>query len=179
MEISRPLSDVLRSASLGWRYLREYPAGSALFPRLKLPLDNTRAGMVGYAQRMSKERSSQPNQASPEQQPLSLEEIAAQVSVLAEAVRQLGAADLPTEEPQEEPIGEEVDEMAENDDSIIVKAGSKTYFFDLKQTRDNKPYLLLTESRYKGDDKERERISITVFPESAGPFGQAVGFLQL
>ncbi len=64
--------------------------------------------------------------------------------------------------------------MAENDDSIIVKAGSKTYFFDLKQTRDNKPYLLLTESRYKGEGEERERVSITIFPESAGPFGQAV-----
>lgn len=64
--------------------------------------------------------------------------------------------------------------MTEHDDSIIVKAGSKTYFFDLKQTRDNKPYLLLTESRYRGEDEERERVSITVFPENAAPFGQAV-----
>ncbi len=64
--------------------------------------------------------------------------------------------------------------MAEHDDSIIVKAGSKTYFFDLKQTRDNKPYLLLTESRFKGEGEERERVSITIFPESAVPFGQAV-----
>jgi hypothetical protein len=103
-----------------------------------------------------------------------LEEVAAQVGLLAEAVRQLGAAGLSPAEPQEVPVGEEVVDMAENDDSIIVKAGSKTYFFDLKQTRDNKPYLLLTESRFKGEGEERERISITVFPESAGPFGQAV-----
>lgn len=72
------------------------------------------------------------------------------------------------------PAGEEVVDMTEHDDSIIVKAGSKTYFFDLKQTRDNKPYLLLTESRYKGEGEERERVSITIFPESAAPFGQAV-----
>ena len=64
--------------------------------------------------------------------------------------------------------------MSEHDDSIIVKAGSKTYFFDLKQTRDNKPYLLLTESRFKGEGGERERASITVFPQSAEAFGQAV-----
>ena len=64
--------------------------------------------------------------------------------------------------------------MAEHEDSITVKAGSKTYFFDLKQTRDNKPYLLITESRFKGEGEERERVSISIFPETAEAFGQAV-----
>ena len=64
--------------------------------------------------------------------------------------------------------------MTEYDDSIIVKAGSRTYFFDLKQTRDKKPYLLITESRFKGEGEERERISISIFPETAEAFGQAV-----
>ena len=125
---------------------------------------------------MSKERRTAPPQPDPaaEKPALTLEEIAAQVGLLAEAVRQLGAAGPSPADPQEVHAGEEVVDMTENDDSIIVKAGSKTYFFDLKQTRDNKPYLLLTESRFKGEGEERERISITVFPESAGPFGQAV-----
>ena len=64
--------------------------------------------------------------------------------------------------------------MAEQEDSIIVKAGSRTYFFDLKQTRDKKPYLLITESRFKGEGEERERISISIFPETAEAFRQAV-----
>jgi hypothetical protein len=122
---------------------------------------------------MSKER--QPTTAeTPTREPLTLDGLAAQVGLLAEAVQQLRQTNIPTETQPELPAGEEVDSMTENDDSIIVKAGSKTYFFDLKQTRDDKPYLLLTESRYKGEGEERERVSITVFPESAGPFGQAV-----
>ena len=110
--------------------------------------------------------------------PVTLESLAAQVGLLAEAVARLSGANpsIPQEAPvqPEMPVGEEVVDMTEHDDSIIVKAGSKTYFFDLKQTRDNKPYLLLTESRFKGEGEERERVSITIFPESAGPFGQAV-----
>ena len=122
---------------------------------------------------MSKER--QPTTPeTPIQEPVTLDGLAAQVGLLAEAVRQLSGVNLSTDIQQELAAGEEVVDMAENDDSIIVKAGSKTYFFDLKQTRDNKPYLLLTESRYKGEGEERERVSITVFPESAGAFSQAV-----
>jgi hypothetical protein len=126
---------------------------------------------------MTKERQSPPAGPTPEA-PVTLDALAAQVGLLAEAVARLSGANpsIPQETPAqpEIPAGEEVVDMAEHDDSIIVKAGSKTYFFDLKQTRDNKPYLLLTESRFKGEGEERERVSITVFPESAAPFGQAV-----
>ena len=129
---------------------------------------------------MTKERQSPPAAAPIPESPTTLEGLAAQVGMLAEAVARLSGANLaPRTTPEaqlqsEASAGEEVVDMAEHDDSIIVKAGSKTYFFDLKQTRDNKPYLLLTESRYKGEGEERERVSITVFPESAAPFGQAV-----
>ncbi len=122
---------------------------------------------------MTKERQSPPAATTPEA-PITLDALAAQVDLLAEAVGRLTAGDQPPVIPHDAPTGEEVVDMAEHDDSIIVKAGSKTYFFDLKQTRDNKPYLLLTESRYKGEGEERERVSITIFPESAAPFGQAV-----
>jgi hypothetical protein len=122
---------------------------------------------------MTKERPSPPAGTTPEA-PITLDALAAQVGLLAEAVSRLTTVDQSPTIPHEAPVGEEVVDMTEHDDSIIVKAGSKTYFFDLKQTRDNKPYLLLTESRYKGEGEERERVSITVFPESAAPFGQAV-----
>lgn len=129
---------------------------------------------------MTKERQSPPAGTPAAESPITLDALAAQVGLLAEAVARLSGANLAPRtmpEAQMQPeirAGEEVAGMTEQDDSIIVKAGSKTYFFDLKQTRDNKPYLLLTESRFKGEGEERERVSITIFPESAAPFGQAV-----
>jgi hypothetical protein len=60
--------------------------------------------------------------------------------------------------------------MADQNDSQIVKAGSKTYFFDLKETKEGQTYLTITESRYKGESQERERVSIAVFPDYAQEF---------
>ena len=54
--------------------------------------------------------------------------------------------------------------------SKTVKAGAKTYFFDLKLTKEEKPYLVITESRFKGDNEERERSSIILFQEHAVDF---------
>jgi hypothetical protein len=48
-----------------------------------------------------------------------------------------------------------------------IRAGARTYFIDLKETKENKPFLVLTESRYKGEEKEHERTSIAIFPEYA------------
>ena len=58
--------------------------------------------------------------------------------------------------------------------SRIVKAGAKTYFLDLKKTKEGKPFLVITESRFKGEGEERERASIVVFPEHARDFVQAL-----
>ena len=70
--------------------------------------------------------------------------------------------------------GEGVIEMPDNGDSITVKAGARTYFFDLKETKAGKPFMVITESRFKGEGKQRERVRITIFPEQAEEFGQAV-----
>ena len=61
-----------------------------------------------------------------------------------------------------------------DENSKILKAGAKTYFFDLKETKDKKPFLLITESRFSGDDGERERNSILIFPEQAQEFAGLV-----
>jgi len=53
--------------------------------------------------------------------------------------------------------------MADQNDSKTVKAGSKTYFFDLKETKEGQPYLTITESRFMGEGQDRERVSIVVF----------------
>jgi hypothetical protein len=60
--------------------------------------------------------------------------------------------------------------MVETPSSKVVKAGSRTYFLDVKQTKEGKPYLVITESRFQGESKTRERVSLTVFPEQAVEF---------
>ena len=66
-----------------------------------------------------------------------------------------------------------VENKRENE-NLIVKAGSRTYFFDLQKTKAGKPFLTITESRYKGPDEERERNTVTVFPEQVEEFSQAL-----
>ena len=75
--------------------------------------------------------------------------------------------------------GEGVIDMADEGDSRIVKAGAKTYFLDIKKTKEDKPFLVITESRFKGEGKDRERISISVFPENAAEFAEAVSVMAL
>ena len=65
--------------------------------------------------------------------------------------------------------------MTEQTNNKIVKAGAKTYFIDLKKTKEGKPFLVITESQFKGENQERERTSIVVFPEHARDFSQALG----
>jgi hypothetical protein len=60
--------------------------------------------------------------------------------------------------------------MTDQAKSNTVKAGAITYFFDIKQTRQGKPFLVITMSRFKGEDEERERTSMVVFPEQAQLF---------
>ena len=58
--------------------------------------------------------------------------------------------------------------------SKTLKTSSKTYFFDIKDTREGKPYLVITESRFKGKGEDQERQSIIVFQENAQDFAEAV-----
>lgn len=71
--------------------------------------------------------------------------------------------------------GKEVTHVAENDKpSKTLKAGKRTYFFDVKETKDGKPYLTITESWFKGeDDQEATRNTLMVFPENAKDFAFA------
>jgi len=70
-------------------------------------------------------------------------------------------------------IRREVMNMTEPTDSKTVKAGSKTYFFDLRETKEGQPFLTITESRFKGEGQDRERSSIVVFPDNAQDFLEA------
>ncbi len=58
--------------------------------------------------------------------------------------------------------------------SEMLKAASKTYFFDIKETREGKPYLIITESRLKGEGEKPERTSIMIFQENIEEFAGIV-----
>jgi hypothetical protein len=52
--------------------------------------------------------------------------------------------------------------MADQNDSRTVKAGSKTHFFDLKETKEGQPYLTITESRFMGEGQDRPQFSAII-----------------
>src|SRR5258708_15604200 len=59
-------------------------------------------------------------------------------------------------------------------DSVQVRDGKRTYFIDVEKTAEGKPYLRITESRFTGEGKDRERSSIVVFQEKAEEFANAI-----
>jgi hypothetical protein len=59
----------------------------------------------------------------------------------------------------------------------MLKTLSKTYFFDIKETRDHKPYLVITESRLKGEGEKPERSSIMIFQDNLQDFAGIVSQL--
>jgi hypothetical protein len=60
----------------------------------------------------------------------------------------------------------------------MLKTTSKTYFFDIKETRDHKPYLVITESRLKGEGEKPERSSIMIFRDNLQDFAGIVSQLS-
>ena len=62
----------------------------------------------------------------------------------------------------------------EKKESQTVKAGARTYFFDIQKTKADKPYLTISESRFMGEGKDRERNTITVFPEQIEVFAKTL-----
>lgn len=62
--------------------------------------------------------------------------------------------------------------------SKTIKAGAQSYFLDIKKTKKGKPYLIITESRFKGEGEDRERQSIAVFPETAKEFVKEVSAMS-
>ena len=58
--------------------------------------------------------------------------------------------------------------------SKIVRAGTITYFLDIKKTHEDKPFLLITESRYNSKDGKHDRNSIVIFQDNAKELVQAI-----
>jgi len=57
--------------------------------------------------------------------------------------------------------------------STRIKGGSKTYFFDVRQTKNANKYLTITESRIMEEGK-RTRNTIAIFPDNLQEFNAAL-----
>ncbi len=123
---------------------------------------------------MPKERESQLG-SDPVREPfVTIDDLVHQAEDLATGLRTLSEYKHPLDIRKGKTKREGVIDMPDNTDSRTVKAGEKTYFLDIKKTKEDKPYLVITESRFKGEGKDRERVSIAIFPENAGEFREAV-----
>ena len=106
---------------------------------------------------------------------ITIDDLQLQVQELLSGLQKLGEYKYPLE--VRKGCRKEVKDMTENQkgNSRMLKAGKKTYFFDIKVTKEGKPYLLITESWFKGDQNiEPDRNNIVVFPEQAKDFALTV-----
>jgi hypothetical protein len=62
-----------------------------------------------------------------------------------------------------------------------IGSGRRTFYFDVKNTKDAKPYIKITESSI-GKEGEKKKVYMTVFESEINDFRQAVdqvlGFIQ-
>ena len=67
--------------------------------------------------------------------------------------------------------------MLEKDEifSKVLRAGRRTYFFDVRATRGNDYYLTITESRKRFDDNGYDRHKIFLYKEDFNKFIKALG----
>jgi hypothetical protein len=56
--------------------------------------------------------------------------------------------------------------------SSMVRGGKNTYFVDVREAKNGKKYLSLSETHFDGE--ERKRSTMRIFGESIEPFRQAV-----
>ena len=56
--------------------------------------------------------------------------------------------------------------------SSMLRAGKRTYFFNVRVASNNKKYLTITESKFEGEDKERKYNSFLLWPENVLDFQQ-------
>ena len=57
--------------------------------------------------------------------------------------------------------------------SSMVRAGRTTYFVDVKEAKNGKRYMSISENRLDDEDK-KQRTTVRVFKESVDQFRQAV-----
>lgn len=56
--------------------------------------------------------------------------------------------------------------------SSMLRAGKRTFFFDVRVASNDKRYLKITESSFEGEGKDRRYNSFLLFPEQVVDFQQ-------
>jgi hypothetical protein len=56
--------------------------------------------------------------------------------------------------------------------STMIRGGKVTYFVDVREAKNGKRFLSISETRIEGE--ERKRTTLRVFSESIEPFKQAI-----
>ena len=56
--------------------------------------------------------------------------------------------------------------------SSMLRAGKRTFYFDVKLASNSKKYLKITESAFEGEGKERRYNSFLLWPENVVDFQQ-------
>lgn len=54
--------------------------------------------------------------------------------------------------------------------SESLKTGGRTYFFDIKEAKSGRPYLMVTETRFSKSSGQRERSNLIFYPEGIRDF---------
>lgn len=62
--------------------------------------------------------------------------------------------------------------------SSILKAGKRTFFFDINIASNDKSYLKITESSFIGEGSERRRNTMLLFPEDFKNFQEKLNELE-
>jgi len=64
--------------------------------------------------------------------------------------------------------------------SSKATAGRRTFFFDVKNTKDSKPYLKITQSEKNGEEKKRVNVNVfdSEVPEFMSALNEAVEFIN-
>ena len=66
--------------------------------------------------------------------------------------------------------------------SSTLKAGKRTFFFDVNVASNDTKYLRITESRFVEEGKDRIRNSVVLFPEDVAGFQdilkESIGYLN-
>ena len=123
---------------------------------------------------MPRKKESQPKIESSRPPFLTIDDVIQEAEKLAAILRELGE--------QKHPLDirrgvfrkqEDMAELAISGDSSILKAGSKTYVFDIKQARNGASYLAISEKRGEQDEGQARGV-IYIFAEHARAFSHAI-----
>ncbi len=64
-------------------------------------------------------------------------------------------------------------------ESVHIRFGRRTYFFDVKSTVDDKKFLKITESQFNGEGKDHKYNSFILFPENMPEFQKTLKKAEL